>query len=130
MFKEGKRYFYDGHGNFAFIRPIGPFAKERVPIYLDKSVVLEYKGGKMWKGDIYFPIEGFDDPEKFVEYLSESEKRRIKDLENEYAGFALQGILSNRELVKAIDGNTYKRVAALSKRFAHETAKLMMSDNQ
>ena len=127
MFKEGKRYFYDGYGNFIFITP---FTGERVSICLDKSVVLEYKSGKMWKGEIYFSMEGFKDPEKFVEYLSESEKRRIKDLENEYAGFALQGILSNRELVNTIDGNIYKRVAELTKRFAHETAKLMMSDNQ
>lgn len=127
MFKEGKRYFYDGCGNFIFTRP---FTGEYVSIYLDKSVVLEYKSGKMWKGEIYFPMEGFKYPEKFVEYLSESENRRIKDLENEYAGFALQGILSNRELVNTIDGNTYKMVAELTKRFACETAKLMMSDNQ
>jgi pyruvate,water dikinase len=50
-----------------------------------------------------------------VEYRSEDEKRKMKDIEREYAGFALQGILSNPELVKDIDGNiensekTYKK---------------------
>lgn len=113
-------YFYDGYGTFVFTRP---FTGENVQVWLDKSVVLEYKSGKMWKGDIYFSLDGFKDQDKFVEYLTEYEKKRVKDLKEKYAGYALQGILSNPELVKQIDGNAYRKVAVWSKRFAEETTR-------